>query len=152
MFSNVSTIEEENDLDYSGHGLTDWLSCFGLFQPINSISSLCYPLFSLPSLPPSLAWVFSLYRAQWIFHITSSLCLSSYPPSPSLFAFFPCITPLLSPSLSIPSSEAEVTALTFPQHGCQTQLQHLSCFTLPHPHSPSLFSPPTSRSSLTCGG
>lgn len=70
------------------------------------------------------------------------LCLSSYPSSLSFICFLSlCFALLLSLPLSILPSQAEVTPLTFPQHGCQTQFQHLSRFPLPHPNRPSFLCP-----------
>lgn len=70
---------------------------------------------------------------------------SSFLSSPSLLllfslAFFSLSTIYHSfsfPVFTLPLtySQAEVTRLTFLQHGCQTQLQHLSCFTLPQSFS-----------------
>ena len=116
----------------------DWLSCAWCFQLINSISSLSYPLFSPPSSPASVAWVYSSSLTE---HSTSVI-----PP-------LPLFLPPFTISLSLSLSEAEVTPLTFSQHGCQTRFQHLSCFTLLHSCNLSLFSlllPPPALPPFAC--
>ena len=79
MFSDLSIFEDLlkvgfilEELSVDMPGLT--VPCLIFFQLINSISSLSYPLFSPPSVPSSVAWVF--FRSQWMFHIRSSSLLT----------------------------------------------------------------------------
>lgn len=104
-----------------------------IFQLINSSA----PQHLFPFLPI----IFSLCTApvsglSLVFHFfILSFSLTPFPLtlSPSIFLW----SFTISPSLSLPVfaslflRRALVTQLTFPQHGCQTQLQHLSSFTLP---------------------
>ena len=111
----------------------DWLSCAWCFQLINSISSLSYPLFSPPSSPASVAWVYSSSLTE---HSTSVI-----PPLP---LFLPPFTISLSLSLWGWGNTIDIFPTWLPDTVSTPFLLHPSSLLQPLPF---LSPPPASRSS-----